>query len=376
MENKQDDNLSNALSSSYMLASCSVRVYSGRKTDKQLTESIISQSGAVSDAGAFVKKLFAGADAELKEVQAAYNHIRNWFYANSLQWTSNNAGGARGDRLIATGDVMGKLGEFANLKKEAELARDKFIAALPSAMSKAAANLGTMYDQTNYPDPAELAVLFDAGLNVAPLPDIQDFDRLTIPGKLTVGLKDLYAKQADTCIDNALKEMQQRTLDALNRMVTQLTKLSKGEKTRVYKSLTGNLQHMVQMLRNNNLRNDPALDLLATEIETKLLKYDSSAYKDNVSLAGVVATHAKEIVGRIAVVPVVVATTPVKTEVGVLAQSDEAEVIVAEGVETDVECEIVEAPTVEAEEEEAVEDNSEEVDAMLKSMDFDDVFFN
>jgi len=124
-------------------------------------------------------------------------------------------------------------------------------------------------------------------MSLNPLPEATDFDRLTnIPAELADGLKGLYERNMEAQMDNALSDVQKRLLSELERMDTQLSKVAKGEKTRLFKSMVSNLKHLTGMTRSLNFANNPAIEAIADKIETHLLAYEVDAYKENAALAG------------------------------------------------------------------------------------------
>jgi hypothetical protein len=84
-------------------------------------------------------------------------------------------------------------------------------------------------------------------------------------------------------------------LQELERMDTQLSKVAKGEKTRLFKSMVGNLKHLTGMARSMNFVNNPAIEAIADKIETHLLQHEVDAYKDNAVLARGAAQNARNI---------------------------------------------------------------------------------
>lgn len=299
MDEKSQD-LGELLASNYLLASLNVRIWSGKKTDKTATQELLADKGAIANAASVVKSLLAGNDAKLKECAAAFTRIRSFFYERSSPWTTSSIGAMKGDRLISTATSITFLGEFAKLKVEADVALTEFIAEYDSAVKSAAVSLGTLYDATQYPSKAAIATMFDANMELRPVPETADFDRLTnVPAHLATGLKDLYEKQTRRQMDNALSDVQKRLLSELERMDTQLSKVAKGEKTRLFKSMTGNLKHLVGMARSLNFVGNAEIDEIADTIETNLLKYEVDAYKDNATLARHSAAVARKVLEKV-----------------------------------------------------------------------------
>jgi hypothetical protein len=295
----ENQNLGTLLASNYLLATLNVRIWSGKKTDKNATQELLADKGAIANAASVVKSLLAGNDAKLKETSAAFTRIRSYFYENSSPWTTSTVGAMKGDRLVSTASSITFLGEFARLKKDADLILTEFLSEYDAAVANAQLSLGSLYDASQYPTKLQVAGLFSANMDLRPVPEAADFDRLTnVPADLATGLKELYERNTQTQMDNALSDVQSRLLSELERMDSQLSKVAAGEKTRLFKSMTGNLKHLVGMARSLNFVGNTEIDEIANTIETHLLQYEVDAYKDNAALARANAAIAKGIIER------------------------------------------------------------------------------
>ncbi len=295
----ENQNLGDLLSSNYLLASLNVRIWSGKKTDKAATRELLSSKGAVANAASVVKSLLAGNDAKLKETAAAYTRIRSFFYEHSSPWTTSSIGAMKGDRLISTVESITFLGEFARLKNDADTILNIFLGEYDAAVQNASNSLGALYDPAQYPTKQQVATLFGAHMDLRPVPESADFDRLTnVPADLANGLKDLYERNMEQQMNNALSDVQRRLLTELERMDTQLSKVANGEKTRLFKSMTGNLKHLIGMARSLNFVDNKEIEGIADTIEEHLLQYEVEMYKDNASLAKANAGIAKGIIKR------------------------------------------------------------------------------
>lgn len=296
METNSD--LSDVLSSNYMLASLTVRTWSARKTDREATEDLLTQKGAASNAASVVKSLLAGNDKELKDTQAAYARIRTWFYANSLPWTADSEGAQRGSRLVGTEQALAFLRDFANLKSDAEEARDKFLSVYDSAVANASASLGSLYDASQYPSKEQVRTLFGSTLDIVPMPNVADFDRVSIPGAMAQGLKARYAKAAEAHVERAVMDAQERIADELNRMITQMDKVVCGEPVRLHKSLITTMETVAGLAKSLGPV-CPELEDIADQIKEKLLQHNVDAYKGNAALAGRASDAAVEILSKL-----------------------------------------------------------------------------
>jgi len=293
MMSETEEKLSDVLSANYMLASLTIRAWSAKVTDKGATSELLASKGATSNAATVIKSLLAGNDKELKDCIAAYSRIRTWFYANSLPWTTAD-GQQRGDRLVGTTQAMKFLRDFANLKTEAEKSRAHFLAAYQAATANASGSLGSLYNVTEYPTVQEITYRFGAVLDIVPMPAVNDFDRISIPGAMAQGLKNKYESRAARQVEVAMTDVQVRLLEELERMALQLGKVATGEKARLFKSLVGNMRTIADLAKSM-APVAPELGSLAKRVEEELLVHEVSAYRDNAALSRVVAGKASAI---------------------------------------------------------------------------------
>ena len=297
-ESKVD--IGQVLANNYMLAKLQVRIWSGRKTDRNATMELLADKGAVANAASVVKNLLAGNDAKLKETAAAYTRIRSFFYEGTVPWTTASVGAMKGDRLISTAKSINFLSDFAKLKSEATTALSEFLNEYDAAVQASAVSLGALYDPGQYPSKAEIGSLFGAEMSLTPLPETTDFDRLTnIPAELAGGLKELYERNLEAQMDNALSDVQKRLVQELERMDTQLSKVEHGEKTRLFKSMVTNLKHLTEMAESMNFTANSEITDIVDAIKEHLLQHEVEVYKDNAALAAEKARMARRILGRV-----------------------------------------------------------------------------
>lgn len=292
--------LNDALASNYLLVDLRIRSWAGKTTDRNASSEVLANKQAVSDGGAFVKNLLAGAKQELKEVHTLGNAMRSFVYARTLAWSSSSDDGARrGERLLPSSKAMDFLTDLNDLKKEYDRAVLDLQKVWGVRVAEAMRNLGALADADDYPTEDKLPSMFSVGVDIRPVPSIADFDRLNVPAHLATALGQRSADQAQVQVANALKEMQERFVDELGRIVGQMEKHGKGEKTRMYGSLITNMQGLVDMARGMNLNNSPKLADLVDKIEQKLLRHPIEVYRDNPLRAKDLAEEARQIVAEI-----------------------------------------------------------------------------
>jgi hypothetical protein len=289
----KNEELHNALSSNFMLVDFQLRSWSGNRTDRAASKELIASKSAVSDSGAFHKKLLASADRELKDVHAEGNGMRLFVYDSTLPWSSANDGVKRGDRVLATTKALNFLGDLNNRKKGHDNAVLKLAAVWDQRVAEAMQNLGGLALGSDYPSANQITGLFSVSVDLKPIPAISDFSRLNVPAELAAALQARYANSASVQVSNAMDDLRTRFVDELARIDTQMSKVAAGEKTRLYDTLITNMQTLVDMAKHMNLTGNPRLDELIAKIEAKIVCRPIGIYKGNQALATVLASDAK-----------------------------------------------------------------------------------
>lgn len=284
-------NLSEVLASNYLLADLSVRTWGATVTDREASEALTAANGAATDSARVVKKLLAGNDKLLKETQSSFNGIRTWFYEHTLPWTTSTDGNRRGKRLVGAVDATTFLTEFATRKKAAEASLAQFLTQYDALVAGAAGQLVGLYKASDYPSRDEVARSFGAQMRLDPVPAQTDFTRVPLPAAITAGLQRLYEQQAAEQVGNAMADFHDRLSDELLRLSTQLMKVVRGEKAKLYKTLLTNLQGLVRLARSL-VPLDAKLGDVATRIEQELLTHDIEAFKENIGLSRQIAERA------------------------------------------------------------------------------------
>jgi hypothetical protein len=291
-----NQDLSEALSSNYMLVSLSIRTWSGKRTDKDATSEVISNKNAAKDSGSFVKKLLASADEELRDVLAESNAMRSFLYANTLPWSLSTEGAKRGERLVPTANAMTFLRDVAEIKKRYDAAVLNLQSVWDARVTQAITNLGGLANPSDYPPAHDLPALFSVQVDIRPVSAVNDFTRLSVPAALQTALASRMASQMETQMKNAMEDLRERLLEELNRIATQLGKVGAGEKTKLYETLITNTQNLVALARNMNLSGSQKLIELADKIEAKLLSHPIEVYKQDVTRAATAAQEAKALI--------------------------------------------------------------------------------
>tara|TARA_R110002167_G_scaffold6249_1_gene28520 strand:+ start:3949 stop:5139 length:1191 start_codon:yes stop_codon:yes gene_type:complete len=301
--NEENKNLlSDSITSNYMLVNVTVRTYGGQRTDKSISDEVHATHNASSSTGKYVRNLFGDKCKRLKEVSTAYNSLRNFLYSRSLPWVSDNTGGQHGDRLMPVTESLQFLADFGKKKDEAIALRDAMADDIDAIINEARSGMGNIAPVlSEYPSADEFKRKFDATLDMAPVPAVSDFSRLSIPADLATGLQGVYEKRIVKQMDNARQDAVERTSSKLGNYAAQLQKEADGG-TRMFQSIIDHLQREAGLLGALAASNDDAdLEEIAMDILSKLVasapKVDT--LKKNPALCGALAHEARTISAKL-----------------------------------------------------------------------------
>jgi hypothetical protein len=285
--------LNDALSSNYLLSSVSIKSWSGKQTDRKVSDEVTQSKGATHDAGVFTTKLLASADKELRAVHAAAAQVRQYFYNNTLPWSVTG-----NERIVSTAKSM----EFLRGLNEIKRVHDEAVLALSKVwdirVQEATANLAGLsltVAAGTYPPASELADRFGVVVELRPIPTVRDFSRLNVPATLAAALGQRADQQAQIQLEMAKRELRDRLTDSLDRLAKQLDKAGSGERTKLFETLLTNTRAVADMMRSMNFTGDERINEMAGRIEARLLRYPIETLREDKTKALEIAGEAKAI---------------------------------------------------------------------------------
>ena len=250
------------------MVALNISAWTARKYDKKATEKTTSDAGAAPDAGRFNKALL-GTIEQLQRVSKAANAARTFHYANTLPWMQEA-------RILPTANFLTYTQEMRALKTDFDAAVLDFLSEYPTLKLAAIATLNGLYQESDYPQPAELPGKFKFETAFSPVPDAADFrldlaqeDMEKIKAELTGALEKTQAA--------AMRDLWERLHDAVQHMAERL-----ASPDAIFRdSLLGNLGELVQLLPRLNIANDPALATMTQEVEQRLCGYAPDSLRKN-----------------------------------------------------------------------------------------------
>jgi hypothetical protein len=268
-----------------LLVQLNISKWEARKLDKKATKQVADTNYASKGAGNYNKKLLPVGDS-LANIHTMTGDIRREFYANTLPWGLENT------HMLPTANYLAFMTTFRKRKSEWELVVRKFLTDYPSLQHSAQRFLGNLYDPADYPDVADLQHKFKMDLVVMPVPT-NDFRVQLADDELSNIHADIQ-RRVEESSGLAMREAWQRLFDHVKLMAERLG----NTEGRLYESLFDNALKLCRILPRLNFTDDPRLEAMRQEVESKLASHTKDSIKDNPVLRKQVADEAADIMAR------------------------------------------------------------------------------
>ena len=254
------------IASSAMLVDLTIRGWSGKKQDKEVSDEVGASKGATTaNAGVYQKNLLAG-PKELRAIQQYSATIRLWHASRTLPWSDS------GTRLLPAIGWEQYMREVAEHEAHYNRLVQDFVQAYHLLIQGAQISLAGLFKYSDYPDPSEIPAKFALRYSAYPLPIEGDF-RVDIGNEGMSVLKEQFAKQQEARIAEAMGEVRERVKKSLTRISNQLRVEEDGTKKRVYEGTIESAIELCDALEGFNLTRDPELVALRKEMKECLGGY-------------------------------------------------------------------------------------------------------
>lgn len=277
----------NTLQSKAVLADLTIRLWTGRKLDREISDEINIQHNAEADAGRYNKLLIS--KEAFTEVYQVSRDARVLHRVLTQPWFDEGA------RILPSALYEDFAKRFRKLREEFNTAADTFYNRYPSYVSGAKKRLNGMFKASDYPAHKRVRSLFSFELVILPLPDVKDF-RVKISQEQ---LEDTE-RQLQEALGNAMKEPYRRVTLVTTKMVDRLKNYkpadgeNKAENT-FRNSLVENIRELAELLPAFNLTNDAGLTKITQRIKSELCVHDANILREDESLREQVAKSAEDI---------------------------------------------------------------------------------
>ena len=268
-----------------LLVQLSISQWTARKFDKKTTKEVADSHGVIEVVGRYNKALLPLNDL-LKQIHQTSAAIRQRFYANTLPW------GIEGTFILPTGNYLEFMTEFRGYKSKWLVLVDQFCDQYPAIKLEAQKILGNMYDAKDYPDDDQIRGKFKMDMAVFPVPS-NDFRVELSDDELSRIHQDVEAR-----VQGAAQLAMRDAWDRLYAKVTHLAgKLS--DPKAIFKDSTIELtRELCDVLTRLNFADDPNLEQMRMEVETKLVSHHPDSLRNDPILRQDSAAAARDIAKR------------------------------------------------------------------------------
>jgi hypothetical protein len=263
-----------SISASAVLVELNISVWPASKIDRETTDQVNSNAGAVRDATQTKKNLFAGTSLR-KDIEKLAARVRQYHNQHTLPWAD------KGERLLPTKLFMEYKQTMNAYEQEFDRMCNNFFLQYPQLVIEAQNNLGRLYDADDYPDLTNVREKFGFRRTVKPVPEAGDF-RLDVPADDMRELVGAFEIQQREKLAEAVREPWERLHDELIAVSKKLTDVEGEEnKKRYYDSLLTNPLELCSLLTKLNVTNDPALEEARRQVELTMLGTNMESIRED-----------------------------------------------------------------------------------------------
>jgi len=275
------------LSDRALLVQLTVSQWTARKYDRRTSVEVARNHGTTLDAGRYNKALLPMADL-LDNIHKKTNAVRTKYYVNTLPW------GIDGTQMLPTANYLAFMLEFRKERDDWNSLVRLFVDNYDDLRDNARRVLGSLYDPTDYPAKHEIWSKFHMDMAVYPVPS-SDF-RVSIASAELTRIQQDVERRVTESQQKAMADLWQRIHDRVKHMAEKLA----DPKAIFRDTLVENIQEQCAMLTRLNFAEDPNLEALRQEVESKLIHHPD-ALRNDPDLRRDTAAEAKAIMDKMSV---------------------------------------------------------------------------
>ena len=248
------------LSKNGLVVFVSISQWSGRKFDREASESVEADNQTAAGR-ARVNKLLVEKQ-RLQPITTAANKIRKYVYEHSVPWTD------AGERLIRADQYQSFIKGIAEQKREFDDAVKTLLDDYDAAKVQAQFDLNGLYDPDDYPSKESLLEKFAVKVSVYPVPT-NDF-------RAEMSEQDAAVIRAhiEQSMARAEREALMTVYAQLKESVVSIRDRMQVSDARFRRALIDNFHSLVQRLDALNIVDDPELSKLGVELK-RLTQFDA-----------------------------------------------------------------------------------------------------
>jgi hypothetical protein len=181
--------------------------------------------------------------------------------------------------------------QLRKFKAELEEAKLELMKILPTIIQqeKESGRLGNLFNEADYPM-ENLANYFDFTIQFFPVPEAGHF-MVDLQNEAIDEVKQAFVDAEKEAVKTATGDLWQRIYKVVNTMAERLS----DKDSKIFDSLVGNITDLCALLPELNVTNDPQLNKMVREIESKLTTTETITLRTDKKVRKEVAKSAKEI---------------------------------------------------------------------------------
>ena len=279
-----------SISASAVLVELNISVWPAAKIDREITEQVNTNAGAVSSASQTKKNLFAGTSSR-KEIEKFAARVRLYHNQHTLPWAD------KGERLLPTKLFMEYKQTMNHYEQQFNQMCNNFFIDYPYLVDEAKTNLGKMYKAEDYPDVEEVKMKFGFRRAINPIPDSGDF-RLDVAAEELEDLRKGYEAKFEERLADAVREPWNRLHAELVSISKKLTDEDGEGKKRYHDTLVSNPLELCELLTKLNVTNDPKLEEARKQVELTMLGVSIENIKEDADTRKTVKSKVDDILNK------------------------------------------------------------------------------
>lgn len=279
-----------AINASAVLVELNISVWPAAKIDREVTDQINSQAGAVRDATQTKKNLFAGTSLR-KNIERFAAKVRLYHNQHTLPWAD------KGERLLPTKLFMDYKQTINKYETEFNDLCNQFFDNYADLVQEAQANLNKLFDPNDYPPLDEVKLKFGFRRTVKPVPASGDF-RLDVPAEDMDELRSEFEKQQQEKLAEAVREPWVRLHAQLVSISEKMTDADDDTKKRYHDSFISNPLELCALLTKLNITNDPRLEEARRQLEITMMGANLESLKEDSEARSELKSKVDAILGK------------------------------------------------------------------------------
>jgi len=263
-----------SISASAVLVELNISVWPASKIDREITDKVNSDAGAVRGASQTKKNLFAGTSLR-KDISDFAARVRLYHNKHTLPWAD------KGERMLPTALFMDYKQTMNGYEQTFNMMCNNFYIEYPRLVAEAPTALQGLYKAEDYPELTDVRLKFGFRRTVKPVPEAGDF-RLDIPAYDLEEMRSEFMSQQDRKLAEAMREPWERLHKTLVAMSEKLTDVEGDDgKKRYHDTLLTNPLELCSLLTKLNITNDPKLEEARRQVEVAMLNADMESIKED-----------------------------------------------------------------------------------------------